>query len=233
MAQKITTPEGEAFAAKLHELLSELRPPVPERGRGAWLMAKYHRSNATVSYWLNGQGKPGPALVRKMASDFRVEYDWLYFNRGLKRKSGTPSEVGVTDGIASAGDGHDNHNVRMIGSIYFRPGSLERKGINPDNCETHYIEGVSMQPRLQDGDVVLYDKAATAVEQGAIYVLDRPGLDGKIKTVVKRLYTDGDVLEIVSDNRNDPKYSLPLRIPLGTPGLVIIGRVRWIGSWED
>jgi phage repressor protein C with HTH and peptisase S24 domain len=138
------------------------------------------------------------------------------------------AEVPVWDARAAAGGGVVNGDaVGPKGSILFRSRSLSKQGISTKNSHVWYVHGDSMVPRLRDGDAVLFDASDKTVRAGKVYVL-RKGEE----TFVKRLYREGSRYRVVSDNKADPQWQ-DWFVEADDLDFEIIGRVRWVGSWED
>lgn len=129
-------------------------------------------------------------------------------------------------GVA-AGDGMTAEDYTETHSLKFKKSSLKRKGLFARKLSVFYASGDSMEPRILDGDALLFDESDTTPRDGAIYVVRYEG-----HLYVKRLERFGDQWFMTSDNGADPKWRKPIAVALGET-LDIIGRVRWIGSWED
>lgn len=134
------------------------------------------------------------------------------------------------DAKVGAGSALNNDSpFARIGGIAFLEESLRRQGINADSSWAVRVHGPSMQPRLNDGDTIVYDTADTRIISGCIYVIEHPMTEG---AMVKRLFREVDGrVRIVSDNP-DPRYA-PETIPADADGFKVLGRVRWVGSWEN
>ena len=167
-------------------------------------------------------------------SGFSLE--WLQHGRGPKYVANRVGEestayltIPVHRAAASAGHGTTNGDVTEIGSLLFRPRSLSKRDISETAANVWYVKGNSMFPRLREGDAVLFDCNDKEPRDGKLYVIEW----GKDKqTYVKRLYHELDGgLRVVSDNPA-PEYRDRMVQP-GDPGFRVLGRVRWIGSWED
>ncbi len=105
--------------------------------------------------------------------------------------------------------------------LFSRP-MLDQLGVAPENAELARVEGDSMFPTLQDGDMILIDRGFGDVVHGKIYVLSVEGL-----AVVKRvniLAIGG--MTLISDNDRYPSETVR-RKDLGT--LTFQGRVAWFG----
>lgn len=108
--------------------------------------------------------------------------------------------------------------------IRFKKDFLRRElGMDPKNAVVVQAKGDSMQPKIQDGDLLLVDVNQLAVHEDGIHVIN---VDGRI--AVKRLqFMLGGSIKIVSDN---PAYEPQVLKPDAGDGFWIVGRVVWSGS---
>jgi phage repressor protein C with HTH and peptisase S24 domain len=127
----------------------------------------------------------------------------------------------------AAGDGIVPEEYAETHTLKFKVSSLQRKGLHARKLNVFYAKGDSMEPRIHDGDAVLFDSSDTALKDGAIFVVK---LNGEL--LVKRLNQYGKQWFLVSDNGSDPKWKRPIVIDQSSE-FEVLGRVRWIGSWED
>lgn len=194
----------------------------------------------SVSAWLSGDTKSLRAdVLLKAARALDVEPEWLAAGTGPMQSGGAGSaeppaqdrsdevEIPLYNARGAAGDGAVNGPSVMIGSLTFKRRSLERKGLNPSNLATIYVDGESMAPGIGDGDVVIFDRSRSTVRHGEVYVLR---YDDEL--LVKRLHklADGGLL-LVSDNTTDPRYAAR-PIPLShLDDVQILGQVVWGGGW--
>jgi phage repressor protein C with HTH and peptisase S24 domain len=112
--------------------------------------------------------------------------------------------------------------------LKFRIDSLRKKGLFPGKLEIYYGAGDSMEPRIRDGDALLYDTGDTRPIHGKIYILRwRGGL------MAKRLRIYDGRLWISSDNKSDPQWKDDVPADPEKEDFEIVGRVRWIAGWED
>jgi phage repressor protein C with HTH and peptisase S24 domain len=136
-------------------------------------------------------------------------------------------EVPVFDLAVAAGGGAMNFDTPPKGSLMFQSSSLRKKGINARSSAVGYVRGDSMLPRLRDGDALLFDRGDTMVRPGKVYVFRKGD-----EAYVKRLFPEGLRYRVVSDNRADPQWA-EWYVDVADPDLEIVGRVRWVASWED
>lgn len=133
--------------------------------------------------------------------------------------------VGLSDG-AEAQEYAETHKLK------FRAESLARKRLNPHNLAVFYGHGDSMEPRIHSGDAVLFDHSDTRPRDGALFVVTVPGAGAESYTV-KRCELLEDLVLFKADNpKGDHGWRKPRRMNDPKSPIAIVGRVRWIGSWE-
>lgn len=113
------------------------------------------------------------------------------------------------------------------GSLLFRPGSLESRGINVQFAEIHYASDSAMAPRICKGDAVLVDSSQTDVVDGKLYLITWLGNEH-----VRLLYRELDGSLKIAATSSAPEFR-DRSARLEDEGFKVLGRVRWIGSWED
>lgn len=113
--------------------------------------------------------------------------------------------------------------------LKFRADSLRRQGLRADRLAVYYGQGDSMEPRIRNGDAILFDTSdTTRLVDGAIYLVERSG-----EINVKRCEIIDDLVYFRSDNpAGDHTWRKPRRMDHPTDPITVLGRVRWIGSWE-
>ena len=72
------------FAIRLKDAMSDAGHNTGH-GAGSFLARRYKSSAVTANAWLNGDHMPSPDRVRKIADDYGVRFEWLYFGEGPKR----------------------------------------------------------------------------------------------------------------------------------------------------
>ena len=212
---------------------------IGEHGGQARLAEKIHKSPAQISQWKNRApnsktGKPrniGSATAREIEYFLDKPDGWMDVPHVREPEppiyESNAYVTKVRGAKVSAGDGSIAFEHEEVdGSHAFKRSWLRQKGINSvSRCRMVEVEGESMSPYLEHGDIVLVNMDDTAVKDGQVYVV---ALDGEL--LVKRLFKqiDGGV-ELRSDNPS-PRY-----VPRHVSGeqlelLRILGRVVWRGG---
>lgn len=162
---------------------------------------------------------------------------WLETGRGAMflREDEVREDLQVTDAVQqdgyeyiplvearlAGGGGSSETSDKVVGYYAFRRSWLRGRGAL-ESMRLMRVTGESMEPTLQDEDVVLVDLAQHDILVGKIYAVR---MDDEI--VVKRLERKPGKLVLVSDNR---KYYEPLDVPVGDQTNVeVLGRVLWVG----
>lgn len=139
---------------------------------------------------------------------------------------GYAQAVGLGTG-AEATEYAETHKLK------FKASSLSRKRLNPHNLAVFYGKGDSMLPRIHPGDAVLFDTSDKNPRDGVLYVIQAPSLANHEYQVKRALVLD-DIVYFAADNPSgDHGWVKPRRMDAKRDQIQVIGRVRWIGSWED
>lgn len=189
-------------------------------------------------------------LALAMALGVRVE--WLEYGRGDKRDGGTasppPSAITAAQPLgtsndpvdediyayipqytakAAAGSGHDNPHVELRGTLAFKREWLRYMGVNPKNLKVIYAEGSSMEPTINNHDVLLVDESRVDPVDGHIFAIYSENKG----TIVKRLVmSDLDGWIIRSDNADKTRYADQVLPDGEVYEHRILGRVIWRGG---
>lgn len=158
--------------------------------------------------------------------------------------SGAPTETPLPDGTdeanldgkyayiaqydakAAAGLGSENPHVEIHSTLAFKRSWLRSKGVKPEHLIVIYAEGQSMQPTINDQDVLLVDRSKVDPVDRSVFVLSSG--DGAI---VKRLIQSPiGTWTLRSDNEDKDEH--PDRYFLRSDGNEhrIIGQVIWRGG---
>ncbi len=170
--------------------------------------------------------------LHAIAAALRASPKWLETGRGPKESS-TPADDGWEDILAYSqavglGKGAEAVEYAETHALKFRADSLDRKGLRPGALAVMYGDGDSMQPRIKKGDAILFDTSATKPADGAIYVIQ-----WRDEIYAKRALVLDDVTYFAADNpAGDHNWTKPKRMDSKRDPITVLGRVRWIGSWE-
>lgn len=170
--------------------------------------------------------EPNLADLRRMASVLGVSLMELIEGDGLDAQPPASDfeVIPQLTAVGSAGNGHMNDHVEVKGGLVFKRDWLSRMGLKPQNLFIIYARGMSMEPTIVDGDVVLMDKNQTEPHNRQIFALRRP--DGEIS--IKRLIqTMTGRWVIRSDNDDKRQYPDEEISQEEVEHLKILGRIVW------
>lgn len=225
--------DAEGFGRRLVAMLE--RRGQPRRGAGAYLSRRYKVSNVVANAWLNGEYKPEIPKAKEIAEDHGDSFNNLYFGGSME----APTEDGWADieGYAQAiglGDGPEAQEYAETHKLKFRAESLARKRLRPPMLKVMYGKGDSMEPRIHSGDAILFDTSDARPRDGALFVIMVDGGGAAKEYQVKRCEVLDDLVFFKADNpAGDHNWKKPKRMDNARHPIEIIGRVRWIGSWEE
>jgi DNA-binding Xre family transcriptional regulator len=207
----------------------------------AQLIEKTGLSRAGVYFLLDGTTKAEKVraeTIVKLCKALRVNRDWLLHGRGpIEGVEGAPKEPDWADvrGYAQAvglGNGAEAQEYAETHKLKFKASSFARKRLKADAMAVFYGSGDSMEPRIHDGDAILFDTKDTKPRDGALFIIQVHG--DRSEYQVKRCETLDDIVFFKADNPSgDHGWKKPRRMDAKKQPIEIIGRVRWIGSWED
>lgn len=131
------------------------------------------------------------------------------------------------------GEGKDAQEYAETHKLKFRADSLQRKRLRPHALAVVYGRGDSMLPRIRSGDAILFDTSDTKPRDGALFVVHADGAKGP-EYSAKRCQEIGGMWFFDSLNPDgDHTWRKPRMMDDPKRPITIVGRIRWIGSWED
>lgn len=168
--------------------------------------------------------------IHALADALGVHVRWLATGKGPRDvhepATGEWADVeGFSQG-ASLGTGTLPDEWAETHKLKFRASSLHKRGLRPDKLCVYYGAGDSMEPRIKDGDAVMFDTTDKRLVDEGMYVVR---WDGHI--FAKTLQLIGDRWHMVSENRSTAQWRKPVPI-LDGDDFEVLGRVCWIGRWE-
>lgn len=140
-----------------------------------------------------------------------------------------PSYTGVLQLTAqgSAGTGEENTHVEIRGVMAFKSSWLRANNLSQRHLDVIYASGHSMEPTINDGDVLLVDESKIEPKDGQIFAMQ----SSTKGTIVKRLVkSDIDGWIIRSDNQDKARYGDEVLRDGEINEVRIIGRVVWRGG---
>lgn len=127
----------------------------------------------------------------------------------------------------STGDGEDNSHVEIRGVMAFKSEWLRANHLNHRHLDVIYANGHSMEPTINDGDVLLIDESRLEPKDGQIFAMQSESKGTIVKRLVK---SDFDGWIIRSDNPDKARYGDETLRDGEINEVRIIGRVVWRGG---
>jgi phage repressor protein C with HTH and peptisase S24 domain len=234
-----------AFVGRLKDALAHNQ--IPEWGAGARLAKMAGVTPKATSKWMNGESMPGGAKMLAVANALGVRVEWLEYGRGEMKEPVTlpvldervpprgfelenePGYTGVLQLTAqgSTGGGEDNTHVEIRGVMAFKSSWLRANNLNQRHLDVIYASGHSMEPTINDGDVLLVDESKIEPKDGQVFAMQ----SATKGTIVKRLVkSDIEGWIIRSDNPDKARYGDEALRDGEINEVRIIGRVVWRGG---
>lgn len=190
-----------------------------------------------IRRWRDGKAKPSFGGIAALAYAAGKSLDWLATGREPMRSpdvAGSQVQVvehesmpGFTlvprlDVHASAGNGALAWSEEPVDFLAFQESWLRARNIHPKYARVLTTKGVSMEPTIHDGDVLLVDTSIDRLRDNSIYIVVYDGF-----VLVKRVHgrVDGSVM-LISDNERYPPEIVPSH---EVPNIHVAGRVMWFG----
>lgn len=193
-------------------------------------------SAQTIQNWENrGISKDGALLAQAV---YGVDANWLLgvvpspTNRGEPANDADWTNIRGYAMAVGLGHGREAAEYEETHNLKFRADSLARKRLRPDKLAVLYGKGDSMLPRIHEGDAILFDTSDTTPSDGDLFVI---ALQGAANTEynVKRCEIVDDMVFFRADNPSgDHNWRSARAMNNKRHPITIVGRVRWIGSWE-
>lgn len=222
---------------RLHGRAVDIKAALKKRGISV--------TTTAVGKWLNAESSPEGDRIVALSEWLGVRAEWLEYGRGNSRDSAVISldddsddgsaaepvdddelvELPLLDVRFSAGDGTYDMIEKAASTFTFRRQFLHEMGVSTSAAKLVKISGSSMEPRLQDGDIVGINTDDTRIREGKTYAI-RHGNLLRVKVLIE--HPDGGVTirSLNKDEYGDEHLSYQQR----KEQLVVLGRVFWSSS---
>ena len=170
-----------------------------------------------------------PYLIQ-LSEKYSISLDWLLLGTGKMYLDSTKKDFGTEvvhipryDIKVSAGGGSWTVDQTIVEQMPFQDRWLRQQlGRSADQMVLVSVEGDSMEPTLEENDLVLIDRQQTEFAREGIYVIR---LDDML--MVKRLQRQPKgLIQIISDNFNYPPITLSSD---SGESFDILGKAIWFG----
>lgn len=182
---------------------------------------------------IENNDQAGTTQLVGIARALDVSATWLQTGKGpMEHVTSADQDWKEITGYAQnvgAGAGTEVQEYSETHTLKFRFNSLRRKGLLNHRLAVYYASGDSMEPRIHSGDALLFDQDDIAPVHNGIYIVRWRG-----EEYVKRIKLADDIVLVESDNPSgDHSWGRAKRLDNPREPVTVVGRVRWIGSWED
>lgn len=236
---KTITPEDLRAAARLKAMWNAIPDkPTQQQLADAWPYPDSEANQSLMSQYLNGITALNYRAVLFFASQFGCAPTDIRSDLPELASASGANEPGWDNVMAYAqaaglGDGIEAAEYAETHKLKFRRDSLRRKRLDPESLAVVYGRGDSMLPRIHSGDAILFDRSDVKPADEALFVILVPGVNAGEYSVKRcRLFGD-DVYFDALNPQGDHQWRKPRKMTDPKAPIEIIGRVRWIGSWED
>lgn len=194
-------------------------------------------SPQAITGWMS-TGRIGKTSIATLARLSGKPIEYFMYRDWERATSGRVVEPTWDDirGYAQAvglGDGAEAEEYAETHKLKFRSDSLSRKHLSAPDLAVMYGRGDSMLPRIHSGDAILFDMSDTRPDDEKLFVIIAHGV-ARSEYNVKRCRAFGDNVYFEALNpAGDHNWRKPRAMNDRKNPIEIIGRVRWIGSWED
>ena len=219
----MSTTKHEFFSERLHEAIKGFSVNG--------FAKKIAVSEAAIRQYLSGKSEPTRPVIEKIARATRVNLEWLIIGEGpmMRGEGGTGQldadlkEIRSYEIRASAGPGRFVETEDIAGRHLIDKRFLRQFRLSPEGVIGVFVDGDSMYPTIQDGEVVWLDTTQRLISAEGIYLVRFDDV-----VMVKRVQKVGDgVLELVSDNKSYRTITVDLS-HIGEGKFDVIGRVRMV-----
>lgn len=190
----------------------------------------------TISKYERGENKPSVDFLLKLCEIYNVNLSWLIAGKGSmfivppdnkvlcqNNENAYPIEFVKMGAAAGTITWFDDYEPEKE-VIYFDKAWIKNiLKVKPEYLKAFFSDGDSMQPTINDRDLLLIDTSKNQLHSSGVFVF---WLDGDL--LVKRLELTLELdIEIISDNSNYPKRLLKRK---SNKQFKILGKVIWNGS---
>lgn len=122
--------------------------------------------------WISGETSPNLQTILKICDKYKVNLEWLATGAGTIEIGSTLRPEGLSikiyDVKLSAGPGCFATDENLLETIVVPSQMVNRYNLN-SYCVGALIDGVSMEPKLHDGDIVIIDRSVDTFEDDNVY----------------------------------------------------------------
>jgi phage repressor protein C with HTH and peptisase S24 domain len=192
-----------------------------ERGQmtpGGDVLISFAAAGADVQYVLTGTqsvNKHEKKQVAEQSETYLSKLNWQEY-----------IEIPHFDVRVAAGHGAINTQEEQLRPLAFRTDWLKSRNLSTKDLVVVDVCGDSMEPYLEDGDLVLVDRSQVEIASGKTYVLQ---IDGHLLVKNLQLLPQG-LVQVASFNQGFPPYQIDMAnesLNMAVVGRVIASMHEW------
>jgi len=220
-----TEKENGALAARIRQAIASL--PFTK----ADIAEKLEVTPQAITGW-ETKGRIGKKSLSGLAALTGRSVNYFLTGTIDREDEGWANILGYSQAVG-LGDGVEAQEYAETHKLKFRTDSLARKHLAPGKLGVVYGQGDSMLPRIRSGDAILFDTADINPRDEALFVVMAQGVGGSSYSVKRCRHFGDDVYFDALNPEGDHQWRKPRKMDDKRHPITIIGRVRWLGSWED
>lgn len=156
--------------------------------------------------WISEETSPNLQTILKICDKYQVNLEWLAKGNGSPAVGSTLREDGlpikVYDVKLSAGPGCFAQDETLLETIIVPNQMVDRYNLN-SHCVGALVDGMSMEPKLHDGDIVILDRSVDTFEDDNVYAFYYEG-----HCYIKQLQKLGNTLKVKSLNPDYDSWTI-------------------------
>ena len=142
------------------------------------------------------------------------------------------AEVQAYSAAVGLSDGEEAQDYAATHGLKFRKDSLRRKGLLGADLAVLYGKGDSMEPVIQTGDAVMFNRDDRTPKHEELYVVQLPGVNHNDQISVKQAELIGNIVTFRALNpEGDHHWRRPRLMDDPRNPITVVGKVCWVGKW--
>ena len=241
-APAITEDDRRAAERLKTHWLSMPNRPTQQALADAWPFSKSEANQSLISQYMGGKIPLNHRAVLFFAQELGIAPEAIRSDLPelqMGPRVGEPAseyanwaEVLAYSAAVGLGDGEEAQEYAVTHGLKFRRDSLRRKGLLGADLAILYGKGDSMEPVIQTGDAVMFNRDDRIPRHEELYVVQLPGVNLHDQISVKQAELVGDIVTFRALNpEGDHQWRRPrLMLDKRNP-ITVVGKVCWVGKW--
>ena len=240
--QAVTDEDRRAAQRLKSHWLAMPNRPTQQALADAWPFSTSEANQSLISQYLNGKIPLNHRAVLFFSKELgipaeAIRTDLPELQLG-QRVSEPPSEyanwaeVRAYSAAVGLSDGEEAQDYAATHGLKFRKDSLRRKGLLGADLAVLYGKGDSMEPVIQTGDAVMFNRDDRTPKHEELYVVQLPGVNHNDQISVKQAELIGNIVTFRALNpEGDHHWRRPRLMDDPRNPITVVGKVCWVGKW--